>query len=80
MLKANYNRAVFEDSDEAGIGVVFQNSRGEVMAALSEKILLPPTGETLELMAARRAAKLAVELGYYWVVLKDVRDMFYVIG
>ena len=36
--KTNYDWAVFEDSGEAGIGVVVRNANGEVIAALSEKI------------------------------------------
>ena len=62
-LKANFDGAVFVDTGEAGIGVVIQNEFGEVMATLSEKIALPPSVETLELLAARRAAVFAVELG-----------------
>ena len=41
--------------DEAGIGVIIRNPRGEVMAALSEKIQKPPSIEILELLAAKRA-------------------------
>lgn len=32
---------IFEEYDEAGIGVVFQNSHNNIMAALSERILKP---------------------------------------
>ena len=38
MYKPNYDEAVFEGSKEAGIGVIVRNDRGEVLAALSEKI------------------------------------------
>ena len=54
---------MFADTSEAGIGVVIQNEFGEVMAALSEKIALPSSVETLELLAARRATVIAMELG-----------------
>nr|POF23043.1 hypothetical protein CFP56_15525 [Quercus suber] len=36
-MKTNYDGAMFDESDEAGIGVVIQNSDGEVMAALSKR-------------------------------------------
>ena len=62
-LKANFDGAVFADTGEAGIGVVIWNEFGEVMAALFEKIALLSSMETLELLAARRAAVFAVELG-----------------
>nr|POF21620.1 hypothetical protein CFP56_24745 [Quercus suber] len=42
MVKANYDGFVFEDSDEDGIKVVFQNACVEVMVAVSEiSIYLP---------------------------------------
>ena len=69
-LKANFNGAVFADTSEAGIGVVIRNEIGEVMAALSEKIALPSSVETLELLAARRAAVFAVELGLQRVIFE----------
>ena len=37
-FKTNFNGAIFEESNEAGIGVVVQNPNGEVMATLAEKI------------------------------------------
>ena len=54
---------MFAKLGETGIGVVIQNEFGEVMAALSEKIALPSSVETLELLAARRATVFAMELG-----------------
>ncbi|XP_050255150.1 uncharacterized protein LOC126701050 [Quercus robur] len=36
--KINFDGAIFGESDEAGIGVVIQDCKGEVKAALSEKI------------------------------------------
>ena len=38
MYKTNFDRAMFEDSGKAGIGVIIRNSRGEVMASLAKKI------------------------------------------
>lgn len=37
----------------------------------SEIILLPPKVEILEMLATRRAATLAVELWYYWVIFEE---------
>ncbi|KAF3966504.1 hypothetical protein CMV_009401 [Castanea mollissima] len=54
--KINYDSAVFSESDEAGIGAVVRNERGEVMASLAEKIVMPSGGvEVIEAMTARRA-------------------------
>ena len=41
-FKTNFDGAVFENSNEAGIGGVIRKSNGEIIAALSEKIPLPP--------------------------------------
>lgn len=38
VLKMNYDGAVFKDSNEAGLGVVIQYDKGEVMATSAEKI------------------------------------------
>ncbi|KAL0005237.1 hypothetical protein SO802_012798 [Lithocarpus litseifolius] len=64
MYKTNFDNAVFEESGEAGIGVIIRNSRGKVMASLAEKILKPSSVETVELLAARRAVILVQELGF----------------
>ena len=47
---------MFGESEDSSIGVVVRNSKGEVRAALVEKIKKPPSVETLELLAVRRAA------------------------
>ena len=47
--------AIFEDSNEAEIGVVVQNNKEEVMAAISEKIPMPSSIVMVEVLVARRA-------------------------
>ena len=63
-IKANFDGAVFGEEQAAGIGVVLRDSEGQVLAALSEKVRLPATVEVLEMMAARRSALFARELGF----------------
>ena len=55
MVKTNFDGAMFAESDQAGIGVVVRNHRGQVMAALAEKIPKPASTEILEVLATRRA-------------------------
>ena len=62
--KTNYDGVMFDESDEAGLGVVIRNSEGQVMATLSEKIKKPPSVVTLELLAARRVAVLVSKTGF----------------
>ena len=61
MWKVNFNGIMFGESDEVGIGVVIQDSRGEVKVALSKKIKKPPTMDVLELLAAKRAVTFSLE-------------------
>ena len=55
---------MFDESDEAGLGVVIRNSEGQVMVALFEKIKKPPSVMALELLAIRRVAILVFEIGF----------------
>ena len=68
--KINFDGAMFNESGEAGIGVVVQNSVGEVKAALAEKFRKPPTMEVLEPLAARRAALFSKDLGLDKVIFE----------
>ena len=63
MYKTNYDGAMFAESEEARIEVIVRDGKGEVIAALAEKIPYPGSVEVLEALAARRAAKFAMELG-----------------
>ena len=63
MYKTNYDGAMFEDSEEAGIGVVVCNASGEVSAAFSEKILFSSLVDLVEVIVVRRATQFIVELG-----------------
>ena len=64
MVKTNFDGAMFAESDQAGIGVVVRNHRGQVMAALAEKIPKPASTEILEVLATRRAVQFTLELGF----------------
>ncbi|XP_023920849.1 uncharacterized protein LOC112032314 [Quercus suber] len=63
MYKTNYDGALFAESEEARIGVIVRDGKGDVIAALAEKIPYPSSVEVLEALATRRAAKFVVELG-----------------
>ena len=52
LYKTNYDGAVFTESGEAGIGIIVRDARGEVIAALAEKILYPGSVDVLEALAA----------------------------
>ena len=48
IYKANFDGAVFQELQKAGIGVVIRNSNGEVIGILSESYFLPATVEEVE--------------------------------
>ena len=62
-VKANFDRAIFEDLRAAGIGMAVHNKHGEVVAALAEQIPIPDSVFTLETLAARHAVHFVRELG-----------------
>ena len=53
---------MFGELDKAGLGVVIRTCDGQVVAALSEQIVKPPTVEILELLVARRAISFSADL------------------
>ena len=59
---------MYGESDKAGIGMVIRNCEGQVLAALSEQIVKPPSMEILELLAARHAVIFTAESGHAQVV------------
>ena len=68
--KVNFDGALFEQEDRAGLGVVIRNQDGLVMASLSEVVPLPSTVIEVETLAARRAVEFALELGFENIVLE----------
>ena len=64
-LKTIFDGPMFEDLQEAGIGVVVRNSHGEVMAALAKKIPMPFSVILLETLVARRVVLFVQELSFY---------------
>ena len=63
LKRYDFHGVVFEDSREAGIGDVIRNSRGDVLASLSKRILNSLSIATLELLAPRRPAMFVQEVG-----------------
>ena len=66
-VKDNFDGAVFREDQETGIRVVICNNEGQMLAALSEKVIMPTIVEILEMLAARRATVFARELRFHKV-------------
>ena len=57
VFKVNYDGAVFQETNEAGIGVIIRNQAGKVMATLVQKVRYPQSVECIEAWAAKRAVQ-----------------------
>ena len=62
-FKTNFNGAMFNESDEAGIGVVVCDPSRQVLATMAEKIHKPHSIECLEMLAATHTVIFAQEIG-----------------
>lgn len=69
-LKVNYDGAVFNDLQQAGVGVVVRDAAGGVHGALSNRFILPLNVEDVEALACRSAVVFALELGLREVVFE----------
>jgi ribonuclease HI len=63
VFKVNYDGAVFQETNEAGIGVIVRNQAGKVMATLVQKVRYPQSVECIEAWAAKRAVQFISEIG-----------------
>lgn len=67
LYKANFDAALFDNSELARIGAVVRDSSGNIMGALSQKISRPQLVEHAEALAACRAMILVKELMLFQV-------------
>ena len=68
--KVNFDGAVFADEGLAGLGVVIRNDHGLIMASLTQQIPLPSSVIKVEVLAARKALELIIELGFDNITLE----------
>lgn len=69
-FKLNFDGSVFQESDDASLGVVAQDSRGLALASLVEKVILPHLVAKLEAMAAVCALNYAQKLSLSSIILE----------
>ena len=68
--KVNFDGAIFQELEAAGIGVVIRDHEGRVTGAMSERIALPPSIEHVEALACRRAILFARDFNLQIVTLE----------
>ncbi|XP_075669944.1 uncharacterized protein LOC142639686 [Castanea sativa] len=69
-LKVNFDGAVFREEQRAGVGVIIRDEHGSVIATMAENFPLPFSINAVEVIAAKKALKFALELGLSAIVLK----------
>ena len=69
-FKVNFDVAVFKSCNQAGLGVIVRDWRGEAIGALSTSVPAAQTVVELEALACCRAVLFAVELGLQDVVFE----------
>ena len=70
IYKGNFDATFFDASGYAGIGMVFRDHMGQIIAALSQKIPLIQSVELAEAMAAHRAVLFTKELSLFNVEIE----------
>ena len=68
--KVNFDGAVFADEGLADLGVVIRNDHRLIMASLTQQIPLPSSVIEVEVLAARKALELMIELGFDNITLE----------
>ena len=69
-FKINFDGAVFEDRKLASLGTVIRDESGLIIAALSQKVPLPSSVDTVEALVARRALIFAHEICIFKAVVE----------
>ena len=64
LVKINFDRAIFSESNQSGVGVVIRDNNGAVLASCSEKIHQAYKPDKVEALAALKAVTFAHELGF----------------
>ena len=68
--KANYDDAIFKSSNTAGLGVVIRDSRGDILGAMSVRVLLPHFVPEVKALACCHAISFAVDLGLQEIIFE----------
>ena len=70
ILKVNFGGAIFREQNSLGVGVVIWDDKGQVVTSMDKKITLPCLVTVVEVIATKRALKLALDIGLSPIVLE----------
>ena len=68
--KANFDAALFNHNDAAGLGVIIRDVNGAIIGALLMRIPLPHLVATTKALACRRAVQFTTEIGLHEVTFE----------
>ena len=66
----NFDGAIFREQNSLGVGVVIRDDKGEVVASMDKKITLSYLVTVVEVIVAKRALKLALDIDLSPIVLE----------
>lgn len=66
----NFDGSVFREENYAGVGTIIQDDSGQVVASMAEKFSLPYSIAAVEVIAAKKAFRFALDLGLSSIVLE----------
>ena len=69
-IKVNFDGACFHDQNYAGAAAVIRDKDGLVLASMADRFPLPHSTVAIELLAAIKGLRLALELGYNLITLE----------
>lgn len=69
-IKVNFDGACFQDQNLAGAAAVIRDRNGLILASMANMYPLPPSIVAVEIIAAIKALKLAMELGHNSIILE----------
>lgn len=73
----NYDGAIFQEQGRVSIGVVVHNSKGVMLASLSQQVPLPTIVAQVEALVVRRAIKFTLEIGITQATIKGDFETIY---
>ena len=70
MVKINFDRANFSETNTSGIGVIVRDSAGNVLASMSQQLCQACSAKEIEIVAACKTLQFAFDIGIRVVVLE----------
>ena len=74
-IKVNFDGACFQDQNIAGVAAVIRDKNVLILASMANRFPLPHSIVVVELVAAIKALKLAIELGHNSITWRETQRL-----